>query len=66
MTSKPWHYGQSQLLLPDRAGGETTVQNDFSYGTKLPMSLKTKGRGETDWGTKLPFRLRRTEWNLGA
>jgi hypothetical protein len=28
----------------------------FLHGTKLPMSLETKGGGETKRGTKLPFR----------
>ena len=30
----------------------------FPLGTKLPISLKTKDRAETDPGTKLLFRLR--------
>src|SRR5271157_5807979 len=28
----------------------------FFHGTKLPISLETKGRGETNRRTKLPFR----------
>ena len=28
----------------------------FFHGTKLPISLETKGGGETNRGTKLPFR----------
>jgi hypothetical protein len=35
----------------------SSAQNSFLGGTKLPISLKTNGRGETNGGTKLPFRV---------
>ena len=40
-----------------------TLQNDFFDGTKLPISLKTNGRGDANPGTKLPFAANRvTKW----
>jgi hypothetical protein len=31
------------------------AKREFFVGTKLPILMKTKGRGETDRGTKLPL-----------
>jgi hypothetical protein len=50
------------LVAPRADGSNGTgppLQRDkaaFFYGTKLPISLETKDGGETNGGTKLPFR----------
>jgi hypothetical protein len=47
----------SDGVSPAQRSDEEARRSKFFGGTKLPISLKTKGRVKTNGGTKLPFGL---------